>query len=234
MNFRMLKAIGLLHNEKDFAQDIQNQLIESIASVEKVYFDKENQKSRQFKKVENAHKAYLSLLNTLALPPKIRPIRTPSSPSPTSGKVTPPRNMAYAEKHLLSPSDILYLADACPTDLNEKTTIPKLGRLLNISLSRGHFPDTALSLIAKGTKRIGGSTDATKKMSAARLLISAGLAAEAGKFLPEIENSDEPEVLDIIATYHLALHTIEPGPLECLVSLMSALIAYQWLSCPLS
>ena len=47
-------------------------------------------------------------------------------------------------------------------------------------------------------------------MSAARLLISAGLAAEAGKFLPEIENSDEPEVLDIIATYHLALHTIEP------------------------
>ena len=166
--------------------------------------------SSQFKKVENAHKAYLSLLDTLALPPRIRPIRTPSSPSPTSGKVTPPRNMAYAEKHLLSPSDILYLADACPTDLNEKTTIPKLGRLLNISLSRGHFPDTALSIIAKGTKRIGGSTDATKKMSAARLLISAGLAAEAGKFLPEIENSDEPEVLDIIATYHLALHTIEP------------------------
>jgi hypothetical protein len=40
-----------IHNEKDFAQDIQNQLIESIASVEKVYFDKENQKSLNLKDI---------------------------------------------------------------------------------------------------------------------------------------------------------------------------------------
>ena len=162
--------------------------------------------SSQFKKTENAHKAYLSLLDTLALPPRIRPTRTTSPTIVTSGKVTPPRNMAYAEKHLLSPTDILYLGDACPIDLNEKTTISKLGRLLKISLSRGHFPDTALSLLEKGLKKMGGSDDNNKRMNAARLLISAGLATEAGKFLPKIDDSDDPNVLDVIATYHLALN----------------------------
>jgi len=166
--------------------------------------------SSQFKKTENANKAYLSLLDTLALPPRIRPTRTISSASLTPGKVTPPRNMAYAEKHLLSPTDILYLGDACPVDLNEKTTIPKLGRLLKIALSRGHFPDTFVNLLDKGTKKIGGSDDSKKRMTAARLLISAGLAAEAGKFLPKIDDSDDPDELDVIANYHLALHAKEP------------------------
>ncbi|MEC9327080.1 MAG: hypothetical protein VYC63_04140 [Verrucomicrobiota bacterium] len=166
--------------------------------------------SSQFKKTENANKAYLSLLDTLALPPRIRPTRTIPSASVTPGKVTPPRNMAYAEKHLLSPTDILYLGDACPVDLNEKTTIPKLGRLLKIALSRGHFPDTVVTLLEKGTKKIGGSSDNKKRMTAARLLISAGLAADAGKFLPKIDDSDDPDELDIIANYHLALHTKEP------------------------
>ncbi|MEC8907145.1 MAG: hypothetical protein VX407_08350, partial [Verrucomicrobiota bacterium] len=166
--------------------------------------------SSQFKKTENANKAYLSLLDTLALPPRIRPTRTIPSASVTPGKVTPPRNMAYAEKHLLSPTDILYLGDACPVDLNEKTTIPKLGRLLKIALSRGHFPDTVVILLEKGTKKIGGSSDSKKRMTAARLLISAGLAADAGKFLPKIDDSDDPDELDIIANYHLALHAKEP------------------------
>ena len=166
--------------------------------------------SSQFKKTENANKAYLSLLDTLALPPRIRPTRTIPSASVTPGKVTPPRNMAYAEKHLLSPTDILYLGDACPVDLNEKTTIPKLGRLLKIALSRGHFPDTVVTLLEKGTKKIGGSSDSKKRMTAARLLISAGLAADAGKFLPKIDDSDDPDELDIIANYHLALHAKEP------------------------
>jgi len=166
--------------------------------------------SSQFKKTENANKAYLSLLDTLALPPRIRPTRTIPSANVTPGKVTLPRNMAYAEKHLLSPTDILYLGDACPVDLNEKTTIPKLGRLLKIAFSRGHFPDTFVTLLEKGTKKIGGSIDSKKRMTAARLLISAGLAADAGKFLPKIDDSNDPNELDIIANYHLALHAKEP------------------------
>ena len=166
--------------------------------------------SSQFKKTDNANKAYLSLLDTLALPPRIRSTRTIPSSSPVPGKVSPPRNMAYAEKHLLSPTDILYLGDACPIDLDEKTTIPKLGRLLKTALSRGHFPDTFVSLLEKGTKKIGGSADSKKRITAARLLLSAGLATEAGKFLPGIDESDDPDELDIIANYHLALHSKEP------------------------
>ena len=49
--FSVLGLLRKIHNEKDFAQDIQNQLIESIASVEKVYFDKENQKSLNLKDI---------------------------------------------------------------------------------------------------------------------------------------------------------------------------------------
>ena len=104
----------------------------------------------------------------------------------------------------------MYLADACPSDLNDEVTIQKLGFLLKATLSQGHFPDTVLELIDRGTKRIGGTADNTKQIIAARLLINAGLAAEAGKFLPEIDNTDDPLVLEIIANYHLALHSFEP------------------------
>ena len=166
--------------------------------------------SSQFKKPENAKNAYHILLDTLARPPKVIPPKTTSPRISPSGKVIPPPNSAYAEKHFLSPTELLYLADACPSDLNDEVTIQKLGFLLKATLSQGHFPDTVLELIDRGTKRIGGTADNTKQIIAARLLINAGLAAEAGKFLPEIDNTDDPLVLEIIANYHLALHSIEP------------------------
>ena len=40
-----------IHKERKFANDIQSQLDESIASVEKVYFDKETQETLNLKDI---------------------------------------------------------------------------------------------------------------------------------------------------------------------------------------
>ena len=214
----LLRKLGKANNQdisdettqqnKSAAEKAIHSLTENLAASN--WDEVTNFFSSQFKKPENAKKAYHILLDTLARPPKVIPPKTTSPRISPSGKVISPPRSAYAEKHFLSPTELLYLADASPSDLNDEVTIQKLGFLLKATLSQGHFPDTALELINKGTKKIGGSTENTKKIIAARLLINAGLPAEAGHFLPEIDITDDPLVLEIIANYHLALHSIEP------------------------
>ena len=214
----LLRKLGKANNQdisdettqqnKSAAEKAIHSLTENLAASN--WDEVTNFFSSQFKKPENAKKAYHILLDTLARPPKVIPPKTTSPRISPSGKVISPPRSAYAEKHFLSPTELLYLADASPSDLNDEVTIQKLGFLLKATLSQGHFPDTALELINKGTKKIGGSSENTKKIIAARLLINAGLPAEAGKFLPEIDGTDDPLVLEIIANYHLAIHSIEP------------------------
>ena len=49
--FSVLGLLRKIHKEKKFANDIQSQLDESIASVEKVYFDKETQETLNLKDI---------------------------------------------------------------------------------------------------------------------------------------------------------------------------------------
>ena len=49
--FSVLGLLRKIHEEKDFPEDIQLQLNESIASVEKQYFDREDERSLNLKNI---------------------------------------------------------------------------------------------------------------------------------------------------------------------------------------
>lgn len=83
---------------------------------------------------------------------------------------------------VLLPEDILGLADAKPTDLDDGD-VEALGRLLTRSLARGGGIEPLLARLEMGTDRLGGS-DEKKRKHAAGLLVAAGRLTEAGKFLP--------------------------------------------------
>ncbi|MCH2061428.1 MAG: hypothetical protein MK183_12455 [Verrucomicrobiales bacterium] len=150
----------------------------------------------QFKKTENANKAYGLMLDALARPPRIR-VQPGSSPVTTSPK--------FAEKQFLSPGDVVSLADACPGELDSRTVLPKLGRLLKASITAGHFPNVIVEILNSGSDRLGGTADNDKRHNAARLLMAAGLPVEAGLFLPG-ENQPSSQALDLLAGYHVAMH----------------------------
>ena len=49
--FSVLGLLRKIHEEKDFSEDVQLQLDESIASVEKQYFDREDERSLNLKDI---------------------------------------------------------------------------------------------------------------------------------------------------------------------------------------
>lgn len=88
---------------------------------------------------------------------------------------------------VLLPEDVLGLADAKPTEL-EEADLEGLGRLLTRSLARGTPIEPFLARLDAGTDRLGGA-DAKKRQSAASLLIAAGRVTDAAAFLPSFDAS---------------------------------------------
>lgn len=88
---------------------------------------------------------------------------------------------------VLLPGDILGLADAKPTAL-EDTDLDALGRLLTRALAKGTPIEPFLARLEAGTERLGGR-DARKRQSAATLLIAAGRMTDAANFLPGFDAS---------------------------------------------
>jgi hypothetical protein len=88
---------------------------------------------------------------------------------------------------VLLPEDILGLADAKPTDL-EDSDLDALGRLLSRSLAKNAPIEPFLARLEAGTERLGGS-DAKKRQSAATLLVAAGRMTDAANFLPGFDAS---------------------------------------------
>ncbi len=151
----------------------------------------------QFQKADNAQKAFGLMLDALIRPPRVR--IQPGTPQITT-------NQKFAEKHYLSPGDVVSLADACPGGLDSKVILPKLGNLLKASITAGHFPNVIVEILNSGSAKLGGETDIDKRLNAARLLMAAGLPDEAGLFLPETDQSSSTQTLALSADYHLAMH----------------------------
>ncbi|MCP4846741.1 MAG: hypothetical protein GY899_02200 [Verrucomicrobiaceae bacterium] len=151
----------------------------------------------QFQKPENALKAYGLMLDALARPPRVKL---------QPGAVVTPSNPKFAEKNFLSPADIVALADSCPGALHAKTLLPKLGTLLKAAVAAGHFPDVIVEILTAGSAKLGGTGDNDKRLNAARLLMASGLPSEAGVFLPKEAQQANPQALDLIASYHVAMH----------------------------
>ncbi len=103
---------------------------------------------------------------------------------------------------VMLPDEIPLLADASPVELGEPQ-LEVLGQLLARSLARVGKPSTMLAAIAEGTERLGGS-DPKRRLAAARVLIAAGMLAEAGPYLPKLEDvlrEKNAELINLHARY---------------------------------
>lgn len=135
---------------------------------------------------EGAGKAYAHLLNTLMMP---------HQPQDRGG---PPE---LAEQNLLLIADVLGLADAAPTEL-EEAWIPKLAEFLKRATSKGEAPEGLRASLRAGTARLGGK-DPQRRETTARLLLLAGRLEDGLEFLPP-ETATRPESLNLRARYHQA------------------------------
>lgn len=134
-------------------------------------------------KPEDAKQAWKHILNALATQggPGMKPkALTPQMQMMGMGGDggQPPKDM-----NVLSPDDVLNLAEQCPFPLEkDKETLEQLGKLLAGAIDRGFVPDESIRRLDQGTANLGG-TDTAKRRDAARLLVAAGLRIEAEPFL---------------------------------------------------
>jgi hypothetical protein len=112
--------------------------------------------------------------------------------------------MMVGGKNLLSPDDVLALADASPADLEDQQ-FTLLGQLLQRSRADLGVPRAALLHLKAGTERMGGS-DPAKRLAAARFLSEAGMIDAAQSYLPPLEyvlKSKDPRILNLVANCKL-------------------------------
>lgn len=127
-------------------------------------------------KPDDAKQAYQYLVDSLG--------RT-TPPQPQQQQLQIPRY--FLEASVLSPRDVMELADQCPHELDDDT-LKKIGGLLSASLQNGHVLDEAQKLMSAGTSKLGG-TETKARQRAAQLLIAAGRPIEAAAFLPNRETA---------------------------------------------
>jgi hypothetical protein len=93
-------------------------------------------------------------------------------------------------KPVFLPTDVLRLADASPTEPNDKQTLG-LGKLLGIAVAKGESHTELMKQLQQGTKRLGGD-DPAKRHAAARVLAAAEFWNEAKEF--GLKESEIPEL----------------------------------------
>jgi hypothetical protein len=100
-------------------------------------------------------------------------------------------------KPILLPTDVLRIADASPTELNDKQTIA-VGKLLSIAIPKNESRTELMNQLKLGTVRLGGS-DPAKRHAAARVLAAAEFWNEAKEFglkeneIPELAAGNKPD-----------------------------------------
>lgn len=99
-------------------------------------------------------------------------------------------------KSVMLPLDVVRLADASPATLDNRQTNP-LGRMLFLALQGTDSRAELMAVLRKGTPRLGGSDPETRR-SAAALLASAELWADAKEF--GLKDSDIPRGVAIAPT----------------------------------
>ena len=163
-----------------------------------------------------AVRKFLSTLSEKQLPPVYKALITAlSRPAPTSTPTPPgseppepgaaqPSSAQRPIDPVLLPEDILGLADAKPSDLDE-SDLEALGKLLTRALTKGAPIEPFLARLETGTERLGGS-EAKKRRLAANLLIAAGRLTDATAFLPGFDASKEQSDLAALDLRARLLH----------------------------
>jgi len=158
-----------------------------------------------------ARQAYLFILDGLGQDPRQQRGQVPGTEGGGGPPMPPMMNMegnqqaaAFRQTQLIHPADVLALADICPGELDQPV-LDKLANLLRGALGRGERLEAMLDLLEKGTPRLGG-TDPAKRLLAARLVLTAGQAVPAGRFLPSLEEAlaaKDVERLNLLSRHFL-------------------------------
>jgi len=111
-----------------------------------------------------------------------------------------------SDKIVFLAEEVLELAQAAPCDLSPERT-RALGELLGRTGATSGLPASVLDRIAAGTRHFG-KDDPSRRLATARLLIAAGLVAEARPYLPALDASLEPENLEIANVHAGFLKTV--------------------------
>ena len=125
-----------------------------------------------------------------------------------------PQMAAFRQSQIIHPGDVLALADLCPGDLDQPA-LDKLSPLLRTARSRGERFEEMLALLEKGTPRLGG-TDPAKRLLAAKLLLTADAAVEAGPFLTTLEEAlaaSDADRLNLLSRHFLGQQAKDGQPI---------------------
>lgn len=93
--------------------------------------------------------------------------------------------LAADPRGVILPQEILSLAGASPGPLDDRN-LAQLGQLVRRSLQQSEKPGDLLAALEAGTPQLGGK-DADRRLAAAKLLLAAGLVAEATPYLPPLD-----------------------------------------------
>ncbi|QDV37512.1 hypothetical protein [Tautonia plasticadhaerens] len=179
---------------------------------------------------DEAKALYTRLVQTLPNPP-MPGAEQAASPEMVSGMVMTvqqPTNPQFMEQNVVSNEDVIAIAGMAPVEL-DAPLLSALGRLLAASLQQGH----AVEDFADRVRAQLGAPEQDRAVSgrqAAKLLMGAGRAIEAGEFLPSIEQAeadDDREALNLLSRHHLAQHAKDrkAGHLERAWAVTQAVLA---------
>jgi hypothetical protein len=160
-----------------------------------------------------ARAAYSQLLNSLPNPMMQQAIMMPQMSGRAAMMMTRQMQMQmqmqmnpqFMETNTFSCDDVIGLAAACPHKRTEEV-LSGLSRILQMALTSGHsIDDCVAKLRAEAAKP--AEQAALNRREAAKLLVGAGYAVEAGAFLPsaeEAQTANDREALNLLAKHHLA------------------------------
>ncbi len=168
---------------------------------------------------ENAKQVYEHLLSSMLVPPNGQPsgqvqqrvvrmsngmTRTVMTNASGEGTAGPP---SY-----LTPSDVLGIADAAPTELSD-AQLSLLAQVLGVPILNGFDLHPLVEQLKAGSRWLGGS-DVSKQIAAAKLFLRANHPELAGEFLPAYESIDRTNVnlLKVVALRAMSMYTKDGKP----------------------
>ena len=111
----------------------------------------------------------------------------------------------HLEKYVVSFEDVLGLASAAPHELDQES-IQSLSALLRLSLASGHVIEAFLAHL-RAQADLPEEERILTDREAAKILMGAGRAVEAGEFLPDVETAtgdEDHEALNMLSRHLLA------------------------------